>query len=86
MGTGTLSSELRALHAETGSWRDVGEALGKSGAYAQRVARGTLKPSREALTNWQRWKGQRKYKDLFDMPVAELAAAIRNRVEYRGGE
>lgn len=56
-----LADELNRLHALTGSWREVGWALGRSGTYALRVARGDLQPSRAALDAWREWQtGQRQ--------------------------
>lgn len=47
---------LNELHGATGSWREVGLALGKSASYAMRVARGDLAPSLEAVASWEEYR------------------------------
>ena len=52
MDVSALRVSLDQMHANLGSWREVGEVIGKSGAYAMRVANGTLDPSDEVVARW----------------------------------
>jgi len=48
-----MAQGLRALYGELGTWDAVGAVLGKSRAYAWRVAHGDLTPNLEAVTRYQ---------------------------------
>ena len=50
----TLASWLLDEYKRLGGWREVGDVIGKSGAYAWRVAHGTLRPSADVIERWER--------------------------------
>jgi hypothetical protein len=50
-----MAEGLKNLHAQLSTWEAVGKAIGKSRAYAWRVAHGDLTPSAEALARYQEY-------------------------------
>ena len=50
-----MAEGLKNLYAQLGTWEAVGRSIGKSRAYAWRVAHGEMTPSAEALACYEEY-------------------------------
>lgn len=67
-----MAEGLKRLYVKLGSWRAVGEVIGKSKAYAWRVAHGDLTPSAEALSRYQAYEKGGKSEIASTPPPTDL--------------
>jgi transcriptional regulator with XRE-family HTH domain len=80
-----LASKIaQNAHERLGGWEAVGRAFGISPAAAWKIAKGQMRPSKATLAKMgllltRSAKRVEDYPDLFSMPVAVLAWALRNR-------